>query len=115
MDIVGDDGVIVDGATLRSRFEDVVATSGLDTERVLFHGAVSREDLLRHYATCDIFVAPSRHESFGLIFVEAMIFAKPVVGIAVGGVVEVVTDEVDGLLIPSDDADLGNADQSPRR
>ncbi|RVT94938.1 glycosyltransferase [Sphingomonas crocodyli] len=106
VDIVGDDSVIVDGRTLREAFEEQAKAKNLDLERVSFHGAVSRENLLRHYASCDIFAAPSRYESFGLIFVEAMIFSKPVVGIAVGGVPEVVTNEVDGLLIPVDDKDL---------
>jgi glycosyltransferase involved in cell wall biosynthesis len=106
IDIVGDDKVQIEGTTLREAFERTSGKNGIDISRVTFHGAVSRENLLRHYATCDIFVAPSRYESFGLIFVEAMIFGKPSVGIAVGGAVEVVTDGVDGLLIESDDADL---------
>ncbi|WP_176787276.1 glycosyltransferase [Sphingomonas sp. NFR15] len=106
VDIVGDDDVLVGGARLRDRFAQTVARDGIDAERVTFHGSVSREELLRHYASCDIFVAPSRYESFGLIFVEAMIFSKPVVGVAVGGVVEVVTDGEDGLLIAKDDTKL---------
>ncbi|MBO9726085.1 MAG: glycosyltransferase [Novosphingobium sp.] len=110
VDIVGDDEVIVEGATLRDRFRQAAVHDGVDIGRVTFHGSVSREDLLRHYASCDIFVAPSRYESFGLIFVEAMIFSKPVVGIAVGGVVEVVTNEVDGILIAKDNSEsLGEA------
>ncbi|WP_232493653.1 glycosyltransferase [Novosphingobium kaempferiae] len=103
VDIVGDDQQVIGKDTLRRTFEERCRRDGVDTARVTFHGAVSREDLLRHYAGCDIFVAPSRYESFGLIFVEAMIFAKPVVGIAVGGVVDVVADGVNGLLIPRDD------------
>lgn len=103
VDIVGDDQVFVNGTTLRSRFEETARHLNLDIDRVRFHGSVSRENLLKYYAACDIFVAPSRYESFGLIFVEAMIFSKPVVGIAVGGVAEVVTNEVDGLLIAKDD------------
>lgn len=106
VDIVGDDSVIVNGETLRARFEAEGTKNQWDLDRVVFHGSVSREDLLKHYASCDIFVAPSRYESFGLIFVEAMIFAKPVIGIAIGGVVEVVTDEMNGLLIPTDDGAL---------
>jgi glycosyltransferase involved in cell wall biosynthesis len=103
VDMVGDDEVVVNGRTLRERFEESARRDGVDIGRVAFHGSVPREYLLRHYASCDIFVAPSRYESFGLIFVEAMIFSKPSIGIAVGGVVEVVTNELDGLLIPKDD------------
>lgn len=106
VDIVGDDQVAVDGKSLRERFEERAHHDRTDIGRVTFHGTVSRDDLLRHYATCDIFVAPSRYESFGLIFVEAMIFAKPSVGLAVGGVAEVVTDGVDGILLSEADAAL---------
>ena len=48
-------------------------------------------------------LAPSRYESFGLVFVEAMAFAKPVIGCAAGGVPEVVADGENGLLVPPDD------------
>ena len=53
--------------------------------------------------TCDVFVAPSRFESFGLILLEAMMFAKPVVSSDIGGMNEIVHDRVSGLLVPPDD------------
>lgn len=103
VDIVGDDRLEINGATLRARFERAARND--HRSRVTFHGVVARDELLRHYATCDLLVAPSRYESFGLVFVEAMVFTKPVVGIAVGGVSEVVTDEMNGLLIPDDNVE----------
>ena len=51
----------------------------------------------------DIFLAPSLHESFGLIYVEAMRYSVPSVAYAAGGVPEVVTDGEDGLLAPLGD------------
>lgn len=71
--------------------------------RVVFHGFVSEEELRRHYQTCDLFVAPSLYESFGLIFHEAMQYGKPVIGCFTGGVPEVVTHGVEGLLVTPDD------------
>jgi glycosyltransferase involved in cell wall biosynthesis/GT2 family glycosyltransferase len=68
-------------------------------ERVHFVGAVSDEILQRFYQTCDVFVAPSLYESFGIIYMEAMQFGKPVVGCETGGVPEIVTNGVDGLLV----------------
>ncbi len=103
VDIVGDDGQVIEGDTLRHRYEGRWRDAGIDIARVKFYGAVSREELLRHYASCDIFVAPSRYESFGLIYAEAMTFAKPVVGLAVGGVVDVIEHGVNGLLVERDD------------
>jgi hypothetical protein len=48
-------------------------------------------------------VVPSRFESFGLILVEAMMFSKPVVASAVGGIGEVVADGESGILVPPGD------------
>ncbi len=72
--------------------------------QVTFTGRLSDAELKEAYAGCDVFVAPSRFESFGLIFVEAMAHGKPVVALAAGGVTEIVRDGVDGLLVPPDDA-----------
>jgi hypothetical protein len=73
--------------------------------RVRFTGQVSEEELWRLYADCDVFCAPSRFESFGLVLVEAMMFAKPVVGCAVGGMREIVVEDVTGLLAEPGDVD----------
>jgi glycosyltransferase involved in cell wall biosynthesis len=58
------------------------------------------------YAECfDICVIPSRaHESFGLLALDAMQYAKPVVATRVGGLPEVVLHEETGLLVAPDDA-----------
>ncbi len=71
--------------------------------RVRFHGEVSQEVRDRFYEACDVFVAPSRYESFGLVYLEAMARAKPVVGCRVGGIAEVVADGETGLLVPPGD------------
>ena len=72
-------------------------------DRVIFHGPVDHYALHQAYADCDIFVAPSRFESFGLIYLEAMRYDRACVGIAKGGVPEVVERDVTGLLIDEPD------------
>jgi glycosyltransferase involved in cell wall biosynthesis len=62
-------------------------------------GFISREDLAEKYRSCDIFVAPSRYESFGLIYLEAMMWEKPCIGTTAGGIPEVVRDKVTGLTV----------------
>lgn len=64
-----------------------------------FLGRVSEEKLEELYQTCDLFVAPSLYESFGLIYLEAMNFAKPVIGCHAGGIPEVVADGETGRLV----------------
>jgi glycosyltransferase involved in cell wall biosynthesis/GT2 family glycosyltransferase len=73
-------------------------------ERVEFLGQVPDDRLESLYASCDIFVAPSRYESFGLVYLEAMRYGKPVVACRVGGSVEVVEDGITGLLVEPGDS-----------
>lgn len=80
------------------------------SERVIFEGYISDEEIIDRYSNCDIFIAPSRFESFGLIFLEAMIFSKPVIGTNIGGIPEVVENGVSGILIENENSeDLKNA------
>lgn len=97
-DIVGNDTLLgPQGRTFREEFE-ARPLAGAIRKRVVFHGEVSEERLRGFYKTCDVFVAPSRFESFGLIFVEAMMFAKPTVGCRIGGMPEVIAHGETGLL-----------------
>jgi glycosyltransferase involved in cell wall biosynthesis/GT2 family glycosyltransferase len=99
--IVGDDGILVGDATLRRRYEDDNAARPEVLARTRFHGPLPREELLAHYAAADVFVAPSKYESFGLIFIEAMCFGKPVIAYEVGGAKEILTHGVDGWFAPA--------------
>lgn len=103
--IVGNDSIPSEsGRTYREEFERLTDAS-LREGRVFFRGVAPDEELDRLYAGCDIFVAPSRSESFGLILLEAMREAKPVVAGDVGGMREVVEHERNGLLVPPGDAE----------
>lgn len=103
VDLVGNDTIPAsDGRTYRAAFE---AELPMDlAARVRFHGEVADERLRGFYRACDIFVAPSRFESFGLILVEAMMFGKPVVSCRTGGITEVVEDGHTALLAEPGDA-----------
>jgi glycosyltransferase involved in cell wall biosynthesis len=98
-----------DGRTYREQFE-LMTDASLRDGRVAFLGVVSDEELGRYYAGCDVFVAPSRHESFGLTLLEAMREGKPVIAGDVGGMREIVEHEQNGLLVSPTNADeLANA------
>lgn len=58
------------------------------------HGA----DLARHVAACDVFVFPSRTDTFGLVLLEAMACGLPVAAYPVTGPLDVVADGVTGVL-----------------
>jgi glycosyltransferase involved in cell wall biosynthesis len=62
-------------------------------------GPVSDGDLLDAYAACDVFLLPSEHESFGIVFLEAWMLGKPVIGNRLcGPVASVIQDGRDGYL-----------------
>ncbi len=49
---------------------------------------------------CDLLVLPSRSDSFGIVFLEAWFYGKPVVGAEAGGIPGLVREGLDGLLVP---------------
>jgi len=68
-----------------------------------FTGGLANTEVLRRMAGAAVAVVPSRSEGFGMVNIEAMSVSTPVVASAVGGIVEIVRDGVDGLLVPPDD------------
>lgn len=50
------------------------------SDRVAFVGSISPQEIGSYYAKCDAFVLPSWNEAFGVVYVEAMHFGKPLVG-----------------------------------
>jgi glycosyltransferase involved in cell wall biosynthesis len=69
------------------------------TDRVQLLGFVGEERLQKLYRECDVFVAPSLYESFGLVFLEAMNYARPVIGCRAGGPEDIIVDGETGLLV----------------
>ncbi len=70
---------------------------------VAFMGYLRGERLSQAYASADIFVFPSRLETFGLVVIEAMAAGAPVVAARVGGVGDMVIEGVNGYSFASGD------------
>ncbi len=97
LDLPGSKVVIGDGphrATLERRFPGAH-----------FLGAKEDEDLARHYALGDVFVFPSRTDTFGLVLLEALACGLPIAAYPVPGPLDVVGDSPAGIL----DEDLRTA------
>jgi glycosyltransferase involved in cell wall biosynthesis len=72
---------------------------------VQFVGVLSREDLARLYSSVDVFVFPSRTDTFGLVMLEALACGTPVAAFPVQGPIDV----VGGSDVAALDADLRKA------
>lgn len=86
----------------QTEYRELMADLGIDTNRCHLNGPV--EDVTKTYLDSSIFVLSSRFEGFGLVLVEAMASGLPVVSFDCPvGPDEIITDRVDGLLVPSGD------------
>jgi len=73
-------------------------------------GFVSRSELERLYGSSAVVACPSHREGFGVACAEAMAHSRPVVASAVGGLLDLISDEETGLLVPPRDVEgLGAA------
>lgn len=92
----------------RQEWEELTRRLGLSAH-VEFLGFVSNDRLLELYRQCDVYVLPAIYddrgdtEGLGVVLIEALQNAKPVVASAVGGIVDVIRHEQTGLLVPEKD------------
>jgi len=70
---------------------------------VTFTGYLTGKELAAAYASADIFVFPSHHESFGLVLAEALASGIPVVSSRVGGAEDVIHHNETGYIFDTDD------------
>ena len=110
--LAGDDTLHVDGITLKAQFLQRHQDQPEWLKRVHFLGFLSTQALDAEYAHCCIFAAPSRYESFGLIYLEAMRWSKPCVGSNAGGIPDVIDPSCAMLPEPGDASALMQALQS---
>jgi glycosyltransferase involved in cell wall biosynthesis len=98
----------------RARIVDLVSALGVD-ERVELAGVVG--DMAAFWRDVDVAVMPSTgEESFGMVALEAMACGRPVVATTNGGVEQVMSDGVNGMLVARGDADaLASAMQAYAR
>lgn len=69
-----------------------------------FYGEIPRDKITEFYSGIDLFVLPSRYETFGIVLIEAMSCGIPVIATRCGGPEDIITQET-GLLIEKDNID----------
>jgi glycosyltransferase involved in cell wall biosynthesis len=93
-------GLVIGDGPQATELSHLTHQLGLE-DVVHFSGA--RKDTPALNRLFDIFVLPSRMETFSMALLEAMAASRTVVATNVGGTTEVVTHAVDGWLVPPDD------------
>ena len=94
--------LIGDGST-RASVERLAAQSGI-RHRCRFAGNCPHASVLAELGSAALAVVPSLAESFGLVAIESMAMALPVVASKTGGLAENIRDATDGFLVPAGDS-----------
>jgi glycosyltransferase involved in cell wall biosynthesis len=86
----------------RENLEKLIAELDTKGEASLL-GSLAEDVYLAEMRAADVFVLASDAEPMGVVYMEAMACERATVGTAAGGVGEIITDGVDGLLVPPGD------------
>jgi sulfoquinovosyltransferase len=76
------------------------------TEKTVFTGQLSGDDLSAAFASADAFIMPSDSETLGFVVLESMASGVPVVGAAAGGILDLIDDGKTSFLAPPGDTDM---------
>jgi glycosyltransferase involved in cell wall biosynthesis len=93
----------------RQKLEKLAAELGI-ADRVRFLGSLSEDELIEQLKASDAFALASHAEPLGVVYMEAMAMGVPTIGTAAGGVGEIITPDVDGILVqPNNPEQLADA------
>lgn len=85
----------------KRRLDRFIRQQGLEKE-VVFAGFVPDSELAQHFAIADVYVMPSRKEGFGIVFIEALYYGKPVIAGNVDGSADALAGGAFGALVHPD-------------
>jgi glycosyltransferase involved in cell wall biosynthesis len=88
---------------MRATYQAMAEHLGV-ADRVRWLGPVSREDAPHQFRECHIYVMPSRHETFGVVYAEAIACGKPIIATRCGGP-EFIVNDLNGCLVEVGDVD----------
>lgn len=93
--------IIIGEGQQRVELEKFIETNHLQ-DNVFLTGSIT--EAARFLKAADVFVLPSKSESYGYVVHEAGLAGVPIVATRVGGITDIISSETEGILIPPDDA-----------
>lgn len=94
---------IMGDGSARPALEALVREKGLQ-EKVTFLGRIPREETAPYYQEASLFVLPSLNEGMSNAMLEALASGLPLVATPTGGTAELVTEGVNGAIVPEKSA-----------
>lgn len=99
---------IIGEGSEREHLQELISRYLLN-DKVLLLGRKTKAEVIEVFKESDVFVLSSRSETFGVVYIEAMMMGLPVIGTICGGPEEFITND-NGLLVEVNDVDaLANA------
>ncbi|MCE5221713.1 MAG: glycosyltransferase [Clostridium sp.] len=99
---IGGDG------SLKLSLKKLIEELSMDNQIKLL-GALSREEVSKEMRICDVFALPSEHETFGVVYIEALACGKPVIGAYNGGAEDIIREDNGIIAKKNDVTDLAEA------
>jgi len=99
--------VIIGNGPEEMYLKNIIHQLGLENNvRIL--SDINDEEKNNYFASCDVFIMTARnidgdYEGFGIVYLEAGLFSKPVISGKSGGVTEAVQDNVNGIVVNEED------------
>ena len=93
----------------KARLDEVITRLHL-ADNIILAGFIPDEEIAVHFNLADIYIMPSQKEGFGIVFIEALYYGKPVIAGNADGSVDALKNGLFGLLVnPSDQQKINKA------
>ncbi len=101
------DSILILIGSNTKEFQDYLSGQPNKIKKKLFNiNLIDDKEKNEAFASCDVFVMPSKSESFGLVYLEAWSHSKPVIGCKIASSFDLIENNKDGLLV-----EFGNIDE----